>query len=206
MSSSHFLDPYVLYLVGKNKSILDLGCGIGKWGFLLKEGYQEPKMIVGADLWLPYLRRAKSHNIYDDLVLSDVRKLPFRNKCFQVALGCEVIEHMVVREGFNMINEAERVATEKVIVSTPNVKDTIELQAKALESWEKTHGPDDPFQLHKSIWKASGLKKLGFKVYGIGFRGMSRFHPVWLMIGLSPAALLMPQLGAFLLAEKKLKV
>jgi len=81
MSSSYLLDPFVMTLLAeKSKSYLDIACGRGKWGYLLKTSHKPPSYIIGGDLDKEVLQYVKMHGIYDDTVLFDGRYLPFRKK------------------------------------------------------------------------------------------------------------------------------
>jgi ubiquinone/menaquinone biosynthesis C-methylase UbiE len=149
VSSDPKLVPYVLPLV-EGAVILDVGCGRGNWGYLLKVDYwhtqagsgrkNELNYVVGTDLHPEYLEFVKYHRIYDDLVLRDARHLPFRDHVFDTALLLEVIEHMMKNEGVRSLREAERVASRLVPVSTPSffmkqeVKDANVFQ-KHLSKW-----------------------------------------------------------------------
>lgn len=78
MSSDPKLIPYILPLIDGTK-ILDIACGKGKWGYLLKTDFwytaqgrplkkQQLKQLVGIDLHLPYLKYIKKHskkNLYE---------------------------------------------------------------------------------------------------------------------------------------------
>jgi len=193
LTSRYFLDPYIIHLIGKDKKILDIGCGKGKWGFLIKTSYQQPKKIIGIDIWLQYLKYSKHHKVYDDVVLADARYLPIKDSSFDVVLGCEILEHLSSSvDGDKLLKEAERVCKEKVIISTPH-----ELQ-------EQGEVDSNPFQKHRIRWRPKDLKKRGYRVYGIGFSLLGHFSTPKLRIALSPLAYYCPIFGYLLIAEKYL--
>jgi len=121
----HIVIPNII-----GKSILDVGCGYGKWGFLVKAYFWLTKSgdfitqpyVVGIDLFYPHLPRLKLHKIYDGLVMASASYLPFRNKSFETVLAIEIIEHLSKDQGKCMISELERVASRCVILSMPNFK------------------------------------------------------------------------------------
>jgi ubiquinone/menaquinone biosynthesis C-methylase UbiE len=85
MSSSYLLDPFILtVLAERGKSYLDIGCGKGKWDYLIKTSHKPPAYIVGGDIDPYNIRYAKNHNVYDDVVLFDGRYLPFRDDSFDM--------------------------------------------------------------------------------------------------------------------------
>ena len=84
----------------------------------------------------------------------------------------DLIEHFEKNEGYQLLDDMEKVAGERVIVFTPNGF----VQQSATN--------DNTFQKHKSGWKYQEMKKSGFKIYGVNgykkLRGMyavSRIKP-----------------------------
>jgi ribosomal protein L11 methylase PrmA len=67
------LEPWVLGLLRqfKPKSVLDVGCGPGFWGFILK-GYLGVPRVVGVDIDPVKVELAKMFNVYDELYVSDI--------------------------------------------------------------------------------------------------------------------------------------
>lgn len=161
MSSDPKLVPYILPLV-EGSIVLDVGCGRGKWGYLLKVDYWYTKAgrrknkldyVVGTDLHPEYLGFGKYHRIYDDLVLCDARHLPFRSHVFDTVLLLEVIEHMVKSEGIRSLKEVERVASRLVLVSTPSFFMRQEVK------------DDNIFQKHLSKWSIKDFIRLGYSIH-----------------------------------------
>jgi len=70
--------------------------------------------MVGLDIWKDYLKHSRRHNVYDDYVLADASRLPFRDKSFDIILACEVIEHMPKSRGWSFLKELERVCCKKL--------------------------------------------------------------------------------------------
>jgi len=160
VSSDPKLVPYILPII-EGTSILDVGCGNGKWGYLIKVDYwytragrrkAKIEYVVGVDLYLKYLTFVKTHKIYDDVVLCDTRYLPFRRFAFNTVLLLEVIEHMTKNEGEKSLREAERVANSLIIVSTP--------------SYFIRQGTKDGdcFQKHLSKWTVNDFIRLGYSI------------------------------------------
>lgn len=190
MSSSYLLDPFVLtVLVEKGKSYLDIACGRGKWGYLIKTSHKPPSYIVGGDLDLESVKYVKTHNVYDDVVLFDGEHLPFQDASFDFLLAFEVIEHMEKSKGYKLLDEAERVSREKVSVSTPL------LSARYWYSKKE----------HISRWTVSDLRKRGYTVRGVGFSFFGLFTTYRLAFALAPLAYYIPQLSYILLAWKYVK-
>lgn len=190
MSSSYFLDPFIVEFVGENTCVLDLACGKGKWGFILKTSYRKTKAVIGVDIWRSNLEMAKKH--YDEVILANVTHLPFRNGAFEEGLACEVLEHLSKKGGYEMLAELERVVQQKIIISTPHQM----LEQDSIES--------NPYEVHKTSWSVKELRKKGYKLYGVQFSLFGRYSPRLLRILLSPIALAFPEQSYIMIGVKRL--
>ena len=94
------------------KRILEAGCGTGTTLARLR-GYE----TVGLDYSKPALAIAK-HNC-GRAVLGDMKKMPFKNKEFDVVFNQGVMEHFSGSEFAKMMKEMKRVA-KKVVVIVPS--------------------------------------------------------------------------------------
>lgn len=140
-----------------NKVVLDIGCGRGVAGFLLRIKFRNLKYLIGIDVNLNYLRLAKVHNIYDDLILASAENLPFRDKSINVVMFIEVIEHLSKAGRYSLLNEVDRIASNSALLTTPN---------GFLES--KTSS--NMFEIHRSGWETEELKSKVFQVFGMGLK------------------------------------
>ncbi len=191
MSSSFLLDPYIINLIDKGSTLLDVACGSGKWGHLIQGSHKVSSFMLGVDVWSPQLVLVAKKQIYGDVVLCDVRFLPLRDSCFDTVLACEVIEHLDKADGEFLLSELERVSRDKIIVSTPNIvfdQDVVE---------------GNPFQVHKSRWSTRDFRRNGFSVRGIGFGLFGRNTPSFMVMGFSVLSYFFPQISYLLLAVKK---
>jgi ubiquinone/menaquinone biosynthesis C-methylase UbiE len=68
----------------KNKIVLDLGCGNGKYLNLFSN---EAQTIIGIDKSYEQLKNAKKHNNVN-IIQADARKIPFPNYTFDVVFSC----------------------------------------------------------------------------------------------------------------------
>ena len=132
--------------------ILDAGCGTGTFGVVLQsiKRLKRP-MLVGCDIYLPYLR-AVPMNIYDDRALCTLTHLPFRDKAFKGVACIEVLEHLERDEGEKACIEFERVCRGVVAISTP----------KGFNYRPPSDG--NPHQAHRSGWDKYYFKKRGYKI------------------------------------------
>jgi 2-polyprenyl-3-methyl-5-hydroxy-6-metoxy-1,4-benzoquinol methylase len=97
--------------------ILDLGCGQGKMGTLLKK-----HRLYGIDIEKESAKQAKLKNYYQTVALDfDHHKLPFNSSFFDTVFSMEVIEHLF--DPIGILNEVNRVLKKKgtLLISVPNI-------------------------------------------------------------------------------------
>lgn len=128
---------------------LDAGCGKGdsRSPFGMFASY-----FVGLDVFYPYLKSCKANELFDDVVMGDVKHLPFRNESFDVAMSFNVIEHLEKEDGDLMLRQLERVAKKYVMVTT------------SYEFYEQHSYDGNPYQEHLSHWSEAEFKERGYEV------------------------------------------
>jgi ubiquinone/menaquinone biosynthesis C-methylase UbiE len=192
MSSDFRTDSVVIDAIGNlsKKSFLEVGCGLGKWGYSIKLGWSgEPTYSVGVDAWPKNLHFVKAHGVYDDVILADARALPFADKSIDTVIACAFLHCMKKSDGFILINEIERVSTGKTILTVPNNETTFAVD------------PENPFEEDCSNWTSTDLKNLGYEIKGVGFQFKGhRFLPS-VLTGLSQVKIL-SGFGEILVAKK----
>lgn len=189
-------------LVNKSgNTILDLGCGTGApMKFINRHG---KFFTTGVDAYYPYLTQCKLEGIYDYLYYCDIRRLPFKERSFDIVLCLQTLEHIKKQEALAFLQQVEQLATKQIILDVP--------------LGERPQGGYDnnPFQEHKSSWYPVDLKKLGYKIrgYDIG-RTLRRFtrslpngfkltyYPVSLLV--SPFVYFLPSLAGSVICVKDL--
>ena len=151
-----FLDIFLHVVPLEVRSVLDIGCGRGIVGALIRI-YREPERIIGVDAFEPYISFCRETGQYTDLLNLDVRKtsLPFNEGEFDLATALEVIEHLPRADGVRLLDELERVS-KMVVVSTPN------------RYFRQSSYDDNPFQQHLSRWTVRDFVRRGYSVYGAG--------------------------------------
>lgn len=94
------IEPWLLGILMKVKGerILDIGAGLGFWGFMIKTRIGLNNLVVGLDVSSDKLTRLKTLNIYDDLIHADARYLPFHEKTFDLILSVETIHRFLERD------------------------------------------------------------------------------------------------------------
>jgi len=153
-------DPYNRLLIAAIRgcrSLIDVGCGSAS-PLAIRRGWK-----IGLDIWPQSLRLAKQRLTHDEYVRATAAALPFREKSVDGVFCLDVLEHLPKELGLFLISEAERVATEKVIILTPN-------------GWlRQDEYNGNPCQQHLSSWSWSELKQRGYAIIGLrGFRALRR--------------------------------
>jgi SAM-dependent methyltransferase len=96
--------------------ILDIGCGIGKFTYLVRR-----QNTVGIDLELEALKTANKFCTGSNFVLASALALPFRNGIFDLVLMWEIIEHIPIGTETDALSEIYRISCldSKLLLSTP---------------------------------------------------------------------------------------
>lgn len=159
MPSSHFhqLNEIVeLIVLTDPQSILDVGVGFGKYGFLSRE-YLEllggksryndwKRQIDGIEVFEKYL--TPIHNlIYNQVYVGNTMDiLPTLKTRYDLILLIDVLEHLNHEEGVELLEECKK-RGRNIIISTP----------KDIGSQKDTF--DNPFETHKSQWRKEHFDK-----------------------------------------------
>jgi SAM-dependent methyltransferase len=102
------------------RRVLDLGCGEGRQVHGVRAVLGDP-VVVGLDLSVGYLGRARAAGAVPIAAAIDEQPLPFRDGSFDVVVFSEVIEHLVDTDG--VLDEILRVLRPggTLVISTPNL-------------------------------------------------------------------------------------
>ncbi len=148
-------DPVCKIADKSAKSILDVACGRGLPMMVLKQRIRFKK-IVGVDLYEPYINECRRKRIHDSYLDCDIRKLPYKNKTFDIVMALQVLEHLDKNESLRVLGSLEKIAKKQIIVSMPI---------------GKTYHPavdGNKLQLHKSGFFPKDLEKRGYTVIKMG--------------------------------------
>lgn len=100
-----------------SKMVLDIGCGSGWVGKVLKE-FNRDITIIGLDIDLIGLNEAKN----EEQILGSAEKLPFKDDVFDGIIAKDVLEHLLYPLG--AVLEFNRALKEgcRIYISVPDVK------------------------------------------------------------------------------------
>lgn len=160
--------------------VLDVGCGFGFWGWLLRMHNGRGFYLAGIEVNQDYIDKISPLNIYDDIIhmdiTKDLEKIP--NDSFDLVIASHVIEHLEKNEGWKMLDELRRICRRKIIVLCP--------EGDAVDYDEKTPIHEiSKFDYHRSAWYAYDfIGHKGFKIRQLPYshragRATAHFEKVW---------------------------
>jgi len=153
---------------GRNIKLLDAGCG--KHSFMSEVIKSQRFDAIGLDIFEPNVEDAKRNKVYQDVLVGDARKLPFKDKEFDLSVSVEVLEHLSKEDGEKALAEFERVSRETVLITTPVGKSV----------HHACYG--NPYEEHQYIWSLEELRAKGFTIRGKGIRGITVGDRWWLSL------------------------
>ena len=108
------IETIIELVAPQGKSIIEVGCNEGFVSKALLENGAARVVPVDYDPEMV----AKSRDIFDiETIQGNINQLPFADGKFDVAVGCEVLEH--IYNPFKGLAELFRVAKEKVVITVP---------------------------------------------------------------------------------------
>lgn len=147
----------VLAHIKPPSSVLDVGVGFGKYGFLLREHLDIRKRryskdswvtrIDGVESWKNYLSPIHAY-IYNHVFVGDVRELVKQLPDYQLIVLADVIEHMSRAAGVALLTALYAKCERAMVISFPNTIGS---------DWQ--HWPN-PLEKHEVVWKAEDFKEL----------------------------------------------
>lgn len=141
----------------KIKTILELGCGKGAFGELIND--KGEYRITGVDIFEPYLKVCRDGGKYEKVMKIDLtKKLPFKDKSFDMVVCLQTIEHLDEKAGLSLIKKMEIIAKKMVLITTPN--------GDCLQD----EYDENKYQRHLSAWIPLDFEKRGYQVFGSGLK------------------------------------
>lgn len=152
--------PYFVEFTRKNrpnlKTVLDVGVGFGKDGFLLREYYDvktwhnyRPETwqlkLTGVDIYNGYISELQ-RMIYNKVIIGDIMDVLPRLGQFDLAVMGDILEHFTKEDGYRLLDMLFEHA-EDIVITTPN-------------GFQVHHGTkDNVHEEHKSGWTLEDFKK-----------------------------------------------
>lgn len=153
--------PTIIELIRKldPESILDVGIGFGKYGFLIREhldgfGLDRHTVLEGVEAHPPYLDRSKADYLYDTVWEGDFLEVfQGEDRSYELVLMIDIIEHYEKHRGLEALYLALQLAP-RVLIATPR---------QFLEQGA-VHGND--YERHLSHWTEADFAEFDWQDYG----------------------------------------
>jgi SAM-dependent methyltransferase len=202
-SSPAYLDPIIIPLI-KGGTVLDVGCGYGRWCHLIQSNFWEarlqiPPVVEGFDAFESNVEYCKKQNCYRR-VWQQTMPSPLEGK-WDTVLACEVIEHIPQEKVEEAVSILEAAAKHRIVFTTPNWP--------YYRSGGDTIVGFNDYEAHLSYLPRAFFRQRGYKLIGGGF-GNPRNFPTRVIRKLLPRCAVMldsaprvfPSLGQSLIAYK----
>jgi hypothetical protein len=86
------------------KRALDVGCGYGKYGVLLREYLESHPVVDGVEAWEPYVKDHNLKGIYNKLFIDDVTNLSDKTlSVYDLVMMGDVIEHIEKKSAIKLL-------------------------------------------------------------------------------------------------------
>lgn len=158
----------------QNVRILDAGCGEGFVATLIRERLPDAEFL-GIDFSEEALEVAKRNVQYIDFLKADIYKLPFKQKCFDIVLCSEVLEHLEKPD--DAVRELMRVSRGHILITVPHEPWFCLGNLLVLKNTSRLGNPID----HINHWTYGSFKKFmrkfarGVWYFQKAFHGVSRY-------------------------------
>ena len=139
------------------KSVLDIGVGFGKWGFLAREYTDINAQHYKREDWrvriegveaFPEYSTPTYHYIYDEIHYGDLRTVLPDLPNFDLVIIGDVIEHFDKEVGLDLLQQLRK-KSRHILLSSPTVFFTQELF-------------DNEFERHRSLWTVDDFASFRF--------------------------------------------
>jgi hypothetical protein len=163
-STYHIINQTVEQILKFNPtSVLDIGIGFGKYGFLCREYLECWKdrvfpnqwqvKIDGIEIYKPYTELIHNEKIYDKIYIGDVTEKIKEVGHYDLIIAMDVIEHLEKIVGIDLGREIIRKANKGVIINVPT------------GNWlNNVVVANNPNEAHQAIWEERDLEFLAQEV------------------------------------------
>lgn len=150
-TSGHISHCVMLILNCAPRSVLDVGCGFGLWGFLCRMYLDvmpervQPRdwkiRVDGLELFEPYIQ-AHQRALYDSIFIADIREAAPALECYDLIIAGDVIEHLDKDDGKTVLRVLYEKARKALLVNIP-----------LGDGWDHGEVHGNPGEVHRSRWE-----------------------------------------------------
>lgn len=180
-SSPSSLDPVVIPLL-RGGSVLDVGCGYGRWANLISRNRESPYLdddfyVDGLDAFKPNVDYCASLPVYRNVMHLELPQA--LDQQWDTVLACECIEHIAQEAAEKTVAMSLAAARKRIIFSTPNFP--------AYRAGRDSHFGFNDYEAHLSYLPRSYFKDRGYNLIGAGWgnhtslvvRGIKKWKFSW---------------------------
>lgn len=152
------------------ESILDVGTGMGQYGFLFRNALEQENLfqvegrqasqrdkagwrvrIDGVEAFSTYLTPVHDY-AYNRILVGDAQALlpTIADNSYDLVVAIDVLEHLDDEPGARFLAELRRISRRAVLISTPKTFHAQEIEA-------------NPYENHRSVWSYDQLAAAGFR-------------------------------------------
>jgi hypothetical protein len=107
------------------------------------------------DAWFEACCSARHAPKYSGILHARLSDLPIKAHSVDAVVLLQVIEHLTKEEGYQILEAAERIARQRIVVTTPN----------GYVTQDEYDG--NPYQRHLSDWSIEDFLSRGYRVFGL---------------------------------------
>jgi hypothetical protein len=158
-STQNVISPAITEIMKiRPNSILDIGIGFGKWGFLCREyleGWYDrvfPNQwqikIDGIEIYKPYTELIWNEKIYDKIYLGDAFKVIENLPDYDLIIASDIIEHLEKEKAQKLIEYCIKKSNKMTILNIPLGKNWLNNKVVGGNQYNK----------HLSVWEIEEIK------------------------------------------------
>jgi len=146
-------------------SLLDIGVGNGKWGFLFREytdvwneRYRKSdwtSQVDGIEIYSPYIQDHQ-RAVYTRILHGDASLTIDGLPAYDVVMAGDVIEHLEKEKGERLVRKLMHKSRRAFIAIIP-----------LGQEWLRPSFNENEFEAHRSVWTLDDARALGFKYYRV---------------------------------------